>query len=78
MSLDRTVRAHLEAKYDTALDGRIREWLGQFLGCPQKYSSTKSLHELLKDGVDLCAIVNKCLPGAGNNLQFKANVSQQT
>jgi hypothetical protein len=48
-------------QYDTALEARVRQWIEAVLGSPIKGATFR---EGLMDGVVVCELVNKLVPGA--------------
>jgi len=75
-SLDRTLELKKQEKYDVSLENSVRLWLSKYLNDKAYENSNNNLHELLKDGVAVCTLLNKMAPGSvgrinNSSLAFK-------
>lgn len=76
--LDKEIAARMNAKYDKNLEADVQSWIEDQLG--MKFD--KEFGEMLKNGVVLCELVNKLMPGkvkkinrAGGLFRFQENIT---
>ncbi|KAK6637717.1 Muscle-specific protein 20 [Polyplax serrata] len=62
MSLERAVRAKINAKRNPEQDKEAQSWIEQILG--EKFPPGVPYEEVLKDGQVLCKLINKLQPGS--------------
>ncbi|CAO1421398.1 unnamed protein product [Diamesa tonsa] len=62
MSLERQVRAKIFGKRDLAKDQEAQEWIEAILGA--KFPPGEKYEDALKDGIILCKLMNKIVPGS--------------
>ncbi|KAI8373208.1 calponin homology domain-containing protein [Radiomyces spectabilis] len=60
--LDKEIQEKLDSKYSVAREQEAREWIESTIGEPLP---SDDFHESLKDGVVLCKVIGKLVPGQG-------------
>ncbi|KAI9250480.1 calponin homology domain-containing protein [Phascolomyces articulosus] len=60
--IDREIHRKIQSKYSTELEQEAREWIESVIEAPLP---SDDFHESLKDGVILCKMIGKLVPGEG-------------
>ncbi|KAL0078626.1 calponin homology domain-containing protein [Phycomyces blakesleeanus] len=60
--LDREIQKKLDSKYSVEREQEAREWIEETIG---EQLPSDDFHESLKDGVILCKVIEKLVPGKG-------------
>ncbi|KAI7861415.1 calponin homology domain-containing protein [Spinellus fusiger] len=62
--LDRDIKKKLDSKYSVEREQEARQWIEETIGEPL---SSLDFHESLKNGVVLCKVIEKLVPGKGKH-----------